>query len=223
MYTSGSLMFCGNCRRVIGYIDYDKICVLKDVRLLYFVPIDARVIVDKQIMLFRVLEHGPVKRKLAAVDLCDGPPCKKFKFDNTRSVIVMRVRVEEDESLIVQNEDDRPAFIRPLNLPDLIYDPTDEVGFLSDTDMLDLELDDYESSIGFESEPEDELDVGDSVTFIEFYDDLVTLHSMNDAVTQVFWVSSPFPDFEGQGDYRILDVSMSSRECSFVVGFFFLS
>lgn len=84
----GSLLFCDYCETIIGYVNVDGACVLKDVRLLFFVPIDSVASADEQVVLFRILERGPMKRRCVTDDLSDEPPFKKLKFDKTRSVIV---------------------------------------------------------------------------------------------------------------------------------------
>lgn len=79
VYVSGSLLFCRNCKRVIGYVDWNDIYVLKDVRLLYVVPIEVRPMDGKQFIYFRLLDHGPQKRK-CEIDIYSEPPFKKFKL-----------------------------------------------------------------------------------------------------------------------------------------------
>lgn len=114
----GSLLFCDYCKRIIGYVNVDGACVLKDVRLLFFVPIDSVASADEQVVLFRILERGPMKRRCVTDDLSDEPPFKKLKFDNTRSVIGLRARIEDDEPL--QYECDQSVFFPPLDFVEAI-------------------------------------------------------------------------------------------------------
>lgn len=196
MYQSGSLILCVGCGRVIGYVNGDGSCTLKDVRPLYFVPIDVEATLNKQIVLFRVLEHGPLKRKCSAV--CDEPPCKKYKFDNTCSVIVMRIRIEKDDSLPLRSETDLPIFTQTFDASDDESDTWSEF----DTNVFDELLD--VSDVDYEDELEQAV--------IEFHDDFITVRSAVGAVSQLFWVSSPYLQSVEQNDTQPLDLSMSSRK-----------
>lgn len=208
VYVSGSLLFCCNCRRVIGYVSGIGIYALKDVRLLYFVPIDKTVSDKEQVVLFRILEHGPLKRKSDKVELCDEPPYKKLKFDNTHSVIVMRARVERDEPLYLPAEVDQAVFIPP---DDMIYDSSDEIESLSELEADFEDLEDYGSSSDFGSEFENDRELFSSTeTLIDVADDLVTLRSPDGVVTHLYWVSSPILYFETYDNSEPLDLSMRS-------------
>lgn len=105
---SGSLVFCSSCRRVVGYIVGGGNFKLKDARISFFVPIESGLNGDKQTVFFRVIDHGPTKRKCSTINLIDEPLNKKFKIDNTQSVIVMRMRAEIDEHsrALVRDDDD---------------------------------------------------------------------------------------------------------------------
>lgn len=55
VFVSGVLLFCGHCRRVIGVVD-GQICLLKEVRLVFFVPIDVEGTDETKFMLVRAVE-----------------------------------------------------------------------------------------------------------------------------------------------------------------------
>lgn len=196
---------------MIGHISDKETYILKDVRLLYFVPMDLQTTPDKQIVLFRILERGPVKRRCSEIDVNDEPPNKRFKFDNTRSVIVMRAHVEKDEPL--HPEYDQSVFIQQLGI-DLMDSSSSETETLSEFGADILELDDYESSLGSELDFSSNFEPGfqDTETLMEFHEDFLTLRSTDGSVSQLFWVSSPYPEIIEEDEYQILDLSMPPRK-----------
>lgn len=143
VYVSGSLVFCRSCRRVIGFDVMYGNCILRDVRLLYFVPMDFMINFDKFIMLTRISDHGPMKRKQLMSDLSVEPPSKKSKFDNTQSVIVYRMRVQDEAPLFssLDLESDPPVIV------DIVYDSEDDDEIPTELDYYDddYELESYDS------------------------------------------------------------------------------
>lgn len=188
---SGFLLFCCNCKRVIGYVHWHDFFVLKDVRPLYVVPIEQKVIGGAQHMYFRLLDHGPQKRKCEVDILCE-PPFKRFKFDNTRSVIVMRAHVENEEPL------ESPPFVEPQVADEIYYDSeTDSVPELDYYESGESNFDpEFVSEFGFDQG----VSTSDSHAFMD--EDLRMNQSGSRVVTHLYWVSSPILYIETQDEIQ---------------------
>lgn len=88
----------------------------------------------EQILLFRTTENGPQKRKYVSPGSSDEPLSKKLKFDNTRSVIVMRVHFEdENPPAALQLEVDEANGISPTDFLNVIYSSEDDTESFSES------------------------------------------------------------------------------------------
>lgn len=148
VYVSGLLVYCACCRRVIGHIDSTKY-LLKDVRLMYFVPLFEETISGTQFICIRAAERGPVKRKHVSndwYDIYDEPLYKKSRYSHVQSVICAHVRVEKNELI---QESDGTEVSRPTNFANFIYDSSDDTEFFSDfeDDFLDEYYSDSDSDL----------------------------------------------------------------------------
>lgn len=203
----GSLLFCSSCKRVIGYADWNDIHVLKDVRLLYVVPIEVRTMDEKQFTYFRLLDHGPQKRK-CEIDIYSEPPFKRFKFDNTHSVIVMRARVERDESL------EAPDFVDLMAPDEIFYDSETESAYEME-DYIGSSDSDFDPAYASSFENERGSSV-DSYTLMDLDANSVVEHPGSGVVAHLYWVSTPILCIETQDEIQLRKFCSLKREIPFV-------
>lgn len=151
IFVSGSLIFCACCRRVIGHIDFGEY-LLRDVRLMYFVPLYDEVASGMQLIYVRATERGPIKRKHVLsdwFDIYEEPLNKRVKYSCVQSVICARMHMTNNEMI---RGSDNTEFFQPINFEDIIYESSDD----SDSDSEGSLLEEYYSDSDEEIESDHE-------------------------------------------------------------------
>lgn len=92
-----SIIYCVQCRRILGYLDEVNNAHLQNVRLLEFSPIGANSEDDRRVSFMKMREFS-LKRKHSVdrFDLMDEPSPKKTRLD---TMFVMRMDRNHDEPL----------------------------------------------------------------------------------------------------------------------------
>lgn len=77
----GPIIYCKNCRRILGYVDENGVAHLHGVRLLKYEPLNVRIIGGKKIMAVSISENISNKRKcpVDGFDPMDEPNSKRQK------------------------------------------------------------------------------------------------------------------------------------------------
>lgn len=100
IYTSGPVLFCKRCRRIVGYVDNiagERIYRLVDERLLTFEPIKKNVVGEKVVMFFGAYEENN----------------KRKRVTSETDLWLERVHPEHDSSLEVSDDEQEDEIIIP--------------------------------------------------------------------------------------------------------------
>lgn len=99
---SGSLIYCAQCRRIIGYVDERNIAHLQNVRLLRYEPLSVNINGGKRVQFMSVSENNKRKYSVDMFDLMEEPSAKRRRIE--QDLTVMRLGVDYDVNDIEPNQ-----------------------------------------------------------------------------------------------------------------------